>query len=471
MFGIYLDPASGMSKTAQLCRQIRQKIERGELQKGMRLPPTRKLAQELNIARNVVLDAYEQLIAEGYLVGQTGSGTYVAGGIAVMAPLGAAAGEPQGMDGPEGEERRNDERDIIDFAAGTPDLRSFPRARWASYLKAAAETVPDAQLDYGDSLGEAALRREISAYLYRTRGMRCHPGQILITSGSSEGFSLIAHAMRRGYHSVYLEDPTVEFTRHIFRRHDYRLLPVGVDDRGMKLHELGAVENGHLLLVTPSHQFPTGSILAIQRRQLAVRLAERSDAYLIEDDYDGDFRLKGVPIPPLQALNPERVIYVGTFSKTLAPGLRIGFLVLPPRLISRFTQIREEMNFRVPAVLQLALAKFMEEGRLDRHIHKMKAVYRQRRNLLVAALKRHFGDSVSIGGDEAGMHIRVDFSPELAGIKWQRSAEYGVRVHAVEEDCLIKGRHHHQIVLGYGNLAGDQIETGIARLRHFVQDS
>ena len=465
MLGIYLDPVSPMSKTAQLCNQIRQKIERGELKGGMRLPPTRNLAQEYSIARNVVIDAYEQLIAEGYLIGQAGSGTYVANGIVVTTLSDELASK---MNHDLSIETRSEYGEIIDFDTGAPDMRSFPRALWAKYLKSAADDSSSATFDYGDIRGEEELRREISGYLYRTRGMRCLPEQIMIVSGSSEGISLIASFMRRRYHSVYMEDPTIDFTRHIFNQHRYRIKPVGVDEAGMKLHELELNMNGHLLLLTPSHQFPTGSILSIQRRQYAVSMAERADSYIIEDDYDGDFRLKGVPIPPLFSLLPNRVFYVGTFSKTLAPGLRLGFLVLPRHQVQPCVEYKEELNHRSPAVLQIALARFIRDGRLDLHIHKMKKMYRNRRSLLIRTLKRYFGEQAVVKGDEAGMYLRVEFSEVMSHLDWHQTVSYGVKVHTVEDYCMVKGLRRHQIVLGYGNISEENIELGIERLHEFL---
>ncbi|MNM81904.1 HTH-type transcriptional regulatory protein GabR [compost metagenome] len=470
MFGIRFDPASYLSITAQLCQQVRQNNENGEFGDGLRLPPTRKLAAEFGIARNVFIDAYEQLIAEGYLIGQAGSGTYVAGGIQ-QSPAGAVDEKQLDVEGLTEDSTPPLPEGLIDFEIGTPDLRQFPRQLWAKYLKEAAEMMPSASFDYGDIRGEKTLRLEISAYLHRTRGMRCHPAQIMIVSGSSEGFTLIAQALRDSFDGVYLEDPTIEFTQHIFRRAGYRISPVAVDGTGMKLHELPAWEPGHLMLLTPSHQFPGGGILSIQRRQQAIRLAEEAGAYLIEDDYDGDFRLKGVPIPPLQALSPDRVIYVGTFSKTLAPGLRLGFLVLPRHLVNPVADLRESLNLRTPSIPQVALARFMQDGRLDRHIHKMKKLYRQRRQLLIEALKQHFGDRVLVQGDEAGMHLQVQIAGLPVGIDWSNAQAHGVRVYSVEDYCLVKGNYTRHILLGYGNLPEENIEPGIARLRRFIEET
>jgi GntR family transcriptional regulator/MocR family aminotransferase len=472
MFGIVLDPRSRTPLTAQLCSQLREMIESGELAEGTRLPATRRLSAEYGIARNVAIDAYEQLIAEGYLIGHTGSGTYVAGGIANVA--GAAKPEPEPLEGAGLYglyERPTAGRGIIDFSTGTPDLRHFPRAWWARYLKEAAETMPAEQFDYGDIRGEEALRQEISAYLQRSRGMRCRPERIFIVSGSADGLALAARALRADYSSLYLEDPTIEFSRPIFEQAGYRVVHVDLDEAGMKLHELERLPGGCLMLLTPSHQYPTGGILPIQRRKHAIRLAEQSGAYLIEDDYDGDIRLKGVPIPPLYSLDPERVIYVGTFSKTLAPALRIGYVIVPRRLVGRFAAVREAWNHRAPGVPQIALAALIRDGRLERHIHRMKSLYRRRRALLVSALDRHFGSGAIIRGDEAGMHVLVELAHAPPSVDWASSVHYGVRIGSVEEYAFVKGRYERHIVLGYGNVPDEAIEEGIARLRRFLDDA
>lgn len=518
MFGISVDRSSPRPVTAQLCSQLRRKIETGELAGGTRLPSTRNLAQVLGISRNIAIDVYEQLIAEGYLIGRTGSGTYVAEGIADAFEWRSDVGantprstSPQnaqhaGMhsipSGPQHEsppiqpqnrssgklqhpacstppaieqlftlqhQRRSGQEDMIHFATGVPDLRSFPRNKWALYLKAAARETADALYDYGDIRGEEELRAAIASFLYRSRGMRCEPDQIVIVSGSSEGFALIAQALRPLYHTVLLEDPTIDTAEAVFTHAGYRIDPVGVDESGMKIHERQSLAPGHLILLTPSHQYPTGSILSIQRRLHAVALAERADACIVEDDYDGDFRLKGVPVPPLQTLGPEHVIYAGTFSKTLAPGLRLGFLVLPYRLIDRVLDVKDALNLRTPAIAQIALARFIRDGHLERHIHKMRVIYRNRRHLLIAALHRHFGSGAVIRGDEAGMHLRVEFPHGPGGVDWSKSSEFGVTVQSVEEYCRLPRDCSNDILLGYGNVGEEDIERGIERLSRFVR--
>ncbi|CAM3523034.1 PLP-dependent aminotransferase family protein [Marinicrinis lubricantis] len=464
ILGIYIDRDSDLSITSQLCRQLRDRIQTGLLAEGTRLPPTRKAAQEYGIARNIVIDVYEQLTAEGYLIGKRGSGTYVASGITAM-----SSGNFTWMESLH-EHNSILSDDIIDFTTGTPALEFFPSRIWGNYLKSAALNSPLSCLDYGDIQGHRELRLEITSYLLRTRGMHCHPDQIMIVSGSSEGFTLIAKAMYPQYHGIYLEEPTIEITQNIFKQMNYQITPIEVDHHGMKLHEMNHYKSHHLLLLTPAHQFPSGSILSIQRRLLALKLIEMNDTYLIEDDYDGDFRLKGVPIPPIHTLCPERVIYAGTFSKTLAPGLRIGFLVIPSELISTFTDIKESINIRTSAFQQIALAHFMRDGHMDRHIFKMKRLYKQRRVVLLDALIQYFGDEIKIHGDEAGMHLAVEFLDKSRTIDWEKSIEYGVKFGLVEEYSLEKQKHTHDIVLGYGNVREDHIKMGIERLHRFYED-
>ena len=476
MLGIFIDHDADKSFTAQLCDQLRQKIRQGDITEGTRLPPSRKLAKEYGIARNVVIDVYEQLIAEGYLSAITGSGTYVAEGISkssatdeqefLFAEQAAGAMEIEGRSACSTEE----DDDCIDFMTGVPDLTLFPNKLWGKYLKAAAEDARPEQYDYADIMGDLALRLEIGKYLYRTRGMRCPPERIMIVAGSSEGLLLIAHAFHSLYRSIYIEEPTIDFAHKIFRQMNYQITPIDVDGAGMKVHEIESYKSDHLMLITPSHQFPSGSILSIQRRQLAVKLAKQADSYIIEDDYDGDFRLKGVPIPPLATLDPSRVLYLGTFSKTLAPGLRLGFIVIPQQhLVARLKEAREALNLRVPSIEQRALAQFMRDGRLDRHIHKMKRLYRHRRQLLKESIKRHFSDRAIVLGDEAGMHVLVEFKEDY-GVDWQRSIEYGVRVYGVDDYYIKGGSYPRQILFGYGHVGNDQIEEGVRRLHQFVKE-
>ncbi len=464
MYGIKIDAGSNISITRQICSQMRTLIESGELKSGTRLISTRKMSGELNINRNTLVEAYEQLIAEGYLESRTGSGTYVLAGIR-SSPQESPASAPPSLAG----RPRDAKKDVIEFETGIPDLTSLPVALWGKYLKQASDSPSYIQDNYSSVMGDIYLRRILSQYIFRVKGIRCDPLQLMIIAGASEGFRLIAQVMSGSFDSICLEDPTVDFTQNIFSYFNYKINPVEVDRNGMNIPALGKPGSPSLILLTPSHQFPTGSILSVQRRLQAIKLAEETGSYLIEDDYDSEFRFKGIPVQPLQVLAPSRVIYLGTFSKTLFPGLRLGFMILPAQLAGTFKETKSRLNMFTSIIEQRALAHFIRDGHMDRHIYRMKNIYKKRRALLVGFLDKYFGSSIAVIGDESGMHIQIEFKEgDFSGVNWEDTARYGVKVDPVEDYCLIKGKHLNRIVLGYGNVSGDKLEEGVKRLCQFV---
>jgi len=465
VLGIRFESSHRLSLTRQLCAQLRRQIESGQLQEGFRLPPTRKMAAELSISRNVVMESYEQLMAEGYLISRVGAGTFVAGGIKENANR-IAVGNEKPVSG------QDDVReDVVDFIAGAPDLALFPRKKWGKYLQQAVIDGDPALFDYGDIRGDIELREAIVDYLFRMKGIQCRSEQIIIVSGSAEGFLLLSKALSADFHSLYIEEPTVDFIRDIFKHMNYRLIPVPVDRHGMDVESMDQWELGHLVLVTPSHQFPTGSVLSIQRRQRIIEMAERAGNYIMEDDYDSEFRFKGIPIPPLQTLAPSRVIHVGTFSKTLSPGMRIGYLVIPNQLVETVAAMKEQLHLHTPPILQRALARFIRDGHLDRHIYRMKAIYKQKRAYLVDQLHESFGEELTVHGDEAGMHVQVEFMKCGAmEVPWKDAIHYGVNVHSFGAYSLLPDMHPGKLVFGYGHLRLDEIRLGIQRLKQFMAE-
>ncbi|MEF2966715.1 PLP-dependent aminotransferase family protein [Paenibacillus sp. M1] len=469
MFGFKMNPSEG-SAMRQLCAHLRAKVESGELAAGMRMPPTRIAAQELNIARNIIVEVYEQLAAEGYLETRIGSGTFVASGVGERTSLGEewtfhhltweAAFNGSGFRTEEG---------MIDFTGGTPDLRLFPRKTWGRYLREAVNTMDEQGFDYGDPRGDASLRRVLADYLFRAKGIRANPEQIVIVSGTSEGLLLIASACSDRFRTAYVEDPTIDFIPGVLRRLGYALHPVGVDGQGADIGQIGPNDPPGLLVLTPSHQYPTGSVLSIQRRRQAVRLAEQAGHILVEDDYDSEFRHRGIPIPPLQTLSPSRVIYTSTFSKTLFPAMRLGYLVAPPEMLGLLLNAKMELNLFTQVIPQRALARFIEDGCFDRHAQSMRRVYKKRRLCLTEELGRIFGKDLTVSGDEAGMHIQADFSAVAPrGLNWADAESFGVRVNSFEDYALLKGRYSGKMVLGYGRLNEEEIREGVARLRRFI---
>ena len=467
MYGIKIIRNYELSLTRQICDQLRKLIENENLKCGERLPSSRQMSRELNVSRNVILEVYEQLNAEGYLESQVGSGTYIAENIYKKRTNDNKKTSHDNRGNTATNKQK--ESELIHFAGGIPDLKMFPGKIWSKYIKEAFLKEDNSLYSYGNISGDLRLRKALTKYLFHIKGIQCSPEQILIVSGSSDGFILTAKVLSNTYNSVFVEEPTVNFIKNIFLDQRYNIIPVNVDDNGINIEELEKEKERKIIIITPSHQFPTGSILTIQKRQRLIEFAERTDSFLVEDDYDSEFRLKGIPIPPLQVLNPSRVIYVGTFSKNCYPGLRLGFLVVPDRLLHRFIEIKEKLNIYTPTIKQRAMAGFIAEGHLERYIYTMKKIYKKRRELLNSLLVERFRNDISIKGDETGMHLQVEFTnPEFHNLDWKKAVNYGVKIDSFENYSFNPGYNTNKIVLGYGNLDNNKIQEGINRLYNFV---
>lgn len=461
MYGLSVDRSLPQSIARQLTGQLRELILGGKLAAGARLPPTRVLASELDIARNIVIQVYEQLIAEGYLIGQTGSGTYVVdlaqyGAVRTASVNGTAGGVPGR---PAGE-------DVISFDAGAVDYRRFPRAAWVRALRDACLDMPDSGFAWCAPSGDEDLRRELSAYLCRAKDISCGPGQILITPGATGGADLLAWALRSGTNRVAMEDPCVHFIREAFRRNHYDVLPVPVDEQGMRTQMLAGISGISLIFVVPSHQFPTGRVLSVRRRLELLDYARRCGAYIVEDDYDSEFRYEGEPIQSLRHLDDERVIYLGSFSKIFSPTLRIGYMIAPSEVLDRVRARMESVNQTVPALLQRTLAAYIRSGQLERHIYRMKKCYARKRLHLIAELRKAFGASVRISGENAGMHLLAQFNTIALGGGFADILQgHGVEADCADEYALNKGQYADCLVLGYGGLDEAQLSEGVRRIK------
>ena len=453
----------------QIYDSIREKILEGAMAAGEKLPSTRSLAGELDVSRNTVLDAYNQLIAEGWLEASHGSGTRVAEGLrgafAVPARLPPVAPEEG-----KGAERRK-AGPAIDFRSGIPDAALFPRREWSRLYREVCLDLPDAAYGYGEVSGVRELRREIARYLFRARGITCDPERMLVTSGSTQGLSLLSRLLRDEGGKALVEDPSHPGLRQAIALAGCRVEGVPADGRGLDTDRLRPAADVSFVCVTPSHQYPLGGILPIRRRLALIRYAGQNGCYIAEDDYDSEFRYEGPPVSSLYELDPERVIYLGSFSKILAPALRLGFMILPEKLLAGCRKLKNFTDVHSDALTQYALARFMSGGGFERHVWKMKKHYARKRDWLLGELEKRFPGRFEVLGRASGLHLvvrfpGVEFSRRLVG----EAARQGVRIHPVGDYYLEKKGHRNDgIIMGYSHLSRDEIAEGVEILSRVVR--
>jgi GntR family transcriptional regulator/MocR family aminotransferase len=437
----------GAPLRAQLEEQLRAAVRAGRLGPGTILPSTRALARQLGVSRGLVVEAYSQLVAEGYLATYQGGPTRVA----------AAAAAPERRDPlPASRPPR------WDFRPGAPDVSLFPRAAWLASLRRALRRAPDARLDYGDPRGAPELRSALSLYLGRVRGAACPPERLVITSGMAQGMALIGRALTAAGdgRTIAVEDPSSGPGRAQLASTGLAVVPVPVDGDGLRVDLLREEDAA---MVTPAHQFPLGVVLTPERRAALVDWAARAGSLVLEDDYDAEYRYDRAPVGAVQGLAPDYVAYAGSVSKTLAPGLRLGWLCPPERILPAVVAAKQRDDLGTPVVEQLALADFLERGELDRHLRRTRSVYRARRDALVAALDRHL-PGCEPTGVAAGLHIMVRLpagTDEPALLEAARAA--GVGLTGLSEHAV--GPAPPALLLGYGRIAEPAIEPGVRALR------
>ncbi|MEU6231587.1 PLP-dependent aminotransferase family protein [Kitasatospora sp. NPDC047058] len=382
--------AAGAGLRAALEDALREAVQDGRLAPGTRLPSSRALGEDLGIARNTVVEAYGQLTAEGWLTSRQGSGTTVAERTAPR-PGRRTAHPPL--------DRRHGRHDLM---PGRPDVSLFPRSAWLSATRRALATAPHAAFDYSSPLGRIELREALTAYLARVRGVRTDPDHLLVCAGFTQGLGLLSAALRgRDGRALAVEAYGLPPQRDTVRAAGLATLPLPVDCSGARTDLLDGRPGG--VLLTPAHQYPTGAALAADRRAAAVGWARAHDGYVIEDDYDGEFRYDRQPLGAMQALDPERVVYAGTAAKSLAPGLRLGWLALPDALVEPVARLKQLADGMAPVLDQLTLAELITSGTYDRHVRRSRLHYRRRRDLLVAALAER-APQVEVTGIAAGLH-------------------------------------------------------------------
>jgi GntR family transcriptional regulator/MocR family aminotransferase len=390
---VLLELAPGVGRRDGLERALREAIRLGRLAPGTRIPPSRTLARDLGIARGTVVEAYSQLVAEGYLAARQGAGTVVTHNAhAATAPAREPAAAAQPM---------------FDFHPGVPDPTAFPTRQWLRALRRALVSAPPSALGYGDPRGAPELRDALASYLARARGVVTSPAAVVTVPGFMRGLALLCVALQaRGARRIAMENPCIFQHRDGAKAAGLEIVPMEVDEQGARVDVLER-SGADVALVTPAHQFPLGATLSPERRAALVEWARAGDRLVIEDDYDGEFRYDRLPVGALQALDPDRIVYAGTASKTLVPGLRIAWLALPEWLTRPIVDIKKVNERQLPFTDELALAELIESGDWDRHVRRMRGRHRARRDRFAATLAESAPSARAIG-ISAGLHAVVE---------------------------------------------------------------
>lgn len=443
----------------QIYAGLRRAILDGALRAGQRVPSTRVLADQLTVSRFPVLAAYEQLLHEGYLEGRVGSGTFVSAALPDDAlrssPNSSGATLPPApapRPAPRSPAPRRDEGGLRPFRVSLPALDAFPHALWSRLVARHAHALSPAQMAYGDPAGLPTLRAAIAEHLRTARAVRCEGEQVLIVSGSQAALRLCAAVLLSSGDRVAVEEPGYHGARTALTAGGARLAPVPVDDEGIAVSALGALgRRVTAAYTTPSHQYPLGVSMSAGRRMALLDWAERRKAWVIEDDYDSEYRYVSRPLGALQGMDAhERVIYVGTFSKVLFPSIRVGYLVVPPALWTAFLDAREALDLFSPTLYQLALLDFIREGHFLRHLRRMRTLYLARRDALLTGLASHCDGRLTVHNADAGIHVSTLLPPEYDDTDLvRRMAACGLAASPLST-CYLGPKRRHGLLLGFG---------------------
>jgi GntR family transcriptional regulator / MocR family aminotransferase len=467
----------------QLYDWFRRAITDGQLRPGQLLPSTRNLAAELKISRMPVLGAFDQLHAEGYVKTSVGAGTCVAGSIpddlpkVTIASVGAASRQVRERKGLRRISRRGTEFARTPaqpwlsipgaFRLSMPALDHFPIGVWSKLVARHSRKSSRETLAYGDTMGYMPFREAIAEYLGAVRAVRCSPSQILVTTGSQQGLQITGHVLLNPKAPVWMEEPGYLGARQAFITAGARLIPVPVDQEGLDATaSIRRGQNARAVYITPSHQYPLGVTMSATRRMLLLRWAMRTGAWIIEDDYDSEYRFGSRPIASLQGLDSDaRVIYVGTLSKVMFPALRLGYVVIPKDLVPAFSAARDATDIFSSTLYQAVMTDFIREGHFARHIRRMRVLYMERRKALVEAIRTYMGDVLEVTGAEAGLHLAALLPPGVNDVTVSRNAmRVGVSVMPLST-CFLKPPARGGLILGYGGSNPHEIHEGIRKLR------
>jgi GntR family transcriptional regulator/MocR family aminotransferase len=462
MFTLNNDAAAPLYR--QLYQQIRERVLSGKLPAHTRLPSVRELAAELSTSRNTVEGAYQELYAEGYIYSKERSGYFVCALDHDLA-LRKAPGKPPGAGRPSlAFAPRESWR--YDFHPAGLDPSSFPTALWRNcFLKALAESSRELTA-YGGLQGDWGLRCQLRQYLERSRGVICEPEQIVVCAGLQQGLEMVAQLVKDDHRSLAVEEPGYHIPRSVFANHAFRVLPVAVGPAGMDLEQLRRTDCS-VAYVTPSHQLPLGCVMPVAERLKLIDWAQSDGKLILEDDYDGELRYHGKPIPSLQGLRPDgNIVYLGTFSKILSPALRMSYLVLPRSLLAAFQAHFRDYFCTVSLLEQKTMAQFMERGHWERHVRRMRVLYHRKHDALLKAVGRFFGGKAAVIGQGAGLHVVLELSAPNAGEAeiLRRATEKGIRLFPFSATCAASLPASTRLLVGFGGMGTAELERGIELL-------
>ncbi len=466
----------------QIYDAYRTAILERRLRPGQRIPSTRSLALELGVSRFPVLNAYAQLLAEGYFESRVGAGTVVSGSLpeqfTASKPIGARLTVTSSSSRPVSRrssilprpERPPWLQGSGAFTVGQVAFDQFPLQVWSNLVARHCRKMNARAFHYGDQMGSRTLRETVASYLRTARSLRCEAGQVMIVSGSQQGLEISARVLLDPGNRVWMEDPGYGLARDVFTLAGAHVVPVPVDNEGLDVAAgIKSCGKARAVLVTPSHQFPLGESMSASRRLQLLDWAQSSGSWIIEDDYDSEYRYESLPIASLQGLDASaRVIYIGTFSKVLFPSLRLGYVVIPSDLVDRFLSIRRAMDLGPPTFHQEVLADFISEGHFGRHIRRMRVLYRERRSALVDSIHKELGSMVEVLGSEAGMHLTVTLPHRSRDVEIaQRAAHQNLWIWPLSPSYL-GAVSRSGFILGFGSTAVAQIPTAVRKLRDLL---
>ena len=473
----------GIPLYRQIYTQIKELILSGKLLAKTKLPASRDLATRLEVSRNTVVTAYEQLWAEGFVEGEIGSGTYVAN-VDVQHTLSSTT-KISLQQRPLLSKRGHKIYDLakkdfstlpIPFAPGIPDIALFPKSEWGRMLSRTCRMYMNKVFAYDDAAGFGPLRQAICKYLNGCRGVKCTPEQVIITCGAQQGLELITRFLIDPGEGVAMENPGYVGARNAFYSAEAHLIPIALDQQGIRIDLLESYDNVRLVYLTPSHQYPTGISMPLSRRIEVLKWAENNNAWVIEDDYDSEYRYSGQPIAAMQGMDTSnRVLYLGTFSKVLFPGLRLGYLVVPAALVPTFTVAKSIADRNSPSLLQSVLADFIDSGQFTSHLRKTRIIYKKRQEYFIRIFQQRLGEYFSLEPSSTGMHLvaicKKNWNDQhLAGLA--RQSELQLR--PLSSYYLVPDAAVNGLVLGYAGFSELQIAEGLERLRElccrFVND-